>query len=418
LRAGRWLEACLQQRLIDRVINGVMTDDDVFTLTPPDVMFGPEPEPQPHRVRRLQLVAAATAVATGLAFAGWGVVAAAASSSATNGFPHVHRLHAGSVISGSVAAGVDAFVVDISAYDGETGNGDEGTGMVLTSNGDILTNNHVVAGATAIRVKQVSTGRTYAADVVGTDAADDVALLKLRGASGLTTLNAADPSSVRKGIAVAAIGNALAKPGKPTVATGQITDTGQTITAGDEGGGTSERLTGMLQTDADVQSGDSGGPLVDSSGQVIGMDTAASAQDGGGAGLAEQAAFTAATGFAIPITKALSVAKQIASGHSSSTIVIGTRGRLGVVVSSAGLSFSDRAGASVQQVIPGSAAAAVGLQPGDVITAVGSHSIASPQDLTTAIHASRSGDRTTITWTDTQGTSHTATATLGSGPAE
>jgi S1-C subfamily serine protease len=395
-----------------------MTDDDEFTLMPPDVMFGPEPEPQPRRVRRLQLVAATTAVATGLAFAGWGVVAAAASSSATNGFPHVHKLHADSTISDSVAASVDAFVVDISAYDGETGNGDEGTGMVLTSTGEILTNNHVVAGATAIRVKQVSTGRTYAADVVGTDAADDVALLKLRGASGLTTLNAADPSSVRKGIAVAAIGNALAKPGKPTVATGHITDTGQTITAGDEGG-SSERLTDMLQTDADVQSGDSGGPLVDSSGQVIGMDTAASAQDSGGAGLAEQASFGGATtGFAIPITKALSVAKQIASGHSSSTVVIGTRGRLGVVVSSAGLSFSNRAGATVQQVIPGSAAAAVGLQPGDVITAVGSHAIASPQDLTTAIHASRSGDRTTITWTDTQGTSHSATATLGSGPAE
>jgi S1-C subfamily serine protease len=396
-------------------MNGVMTDDVMFAPAATDGDLPPATEP-PGR-RRLHLVAGATAVATGLAFAGWGVVAAAANSSATSGFPDVQGLHAGSTIdASSVAAGVDAFVVDISAYDGETGGGDAGTGMVITSNGQVLTNNHVVAGATAIQVKLVSTGRTYTATVMGTDAADDVALLKLRGASGLTTMTAADPSSVGKGMAVAAIGNALAKPGKPTVATGRITDTNQVITAGDEGG-PSERLTGMLQTDADVVSGDSGGPLVDSTGQVIGMDTASSARSAN-SGIAEQADLGTATGFAIPITQALSIAKQIASGHTSDTVVIGTRGRLGVVVaSSAGLSLSSTAGATVEQVIPGTAAAAAGLRPGDVITAVGSHRIGTPADLTTAIHATRSGDRAAITWVDTSGTSHTTTLTLGSGPA-
>jgi S1-C subfamily serine protease len=396
-------------------MNGVMTDD---AMVAPAATDGDLPSaPAPPRRRRLPLVAGATAAVTGLALAGWGLVGAAATGSATSGFPDMHDLQAGSTIDGtSVAASVDRFVVDISAYDGETGGGDAGTGLVLTSDGRVLTNNHVVAGATAIRVKLVSTGRTYVATVVGTDAADDVALLKLRGASGLTTMTAADPSGVRKGMAVAAIGNALAKPGKPTVATGHITDTNQIITAGDEGG-PSERLTGMLQTDADVVSGDSGGPLVDSTGQVIGMDTASSA---GAArpGFAEPADLATATGFAIPITQALSIAKQIASGHSSDRVVIGTRGRLGVVVvSSDGLSFSSTAGATIQQVIPGTAAATAGLRPGDVITAVGSHRIVTPADLTTAIHATRSGDRAAITWLDTSGTSHTVTETLGSGPA-
>jgi S1-C subfamily serine protease len=387
-----------------------------------DVLFAPAstgddlPEvAEPSRRRKLHLVAGATAAVTGLGFAGWGL-SAVASGTGPGGFPAVHDLHAGSTIDGSsVAATADEFVVDISAFDGETGGGDAGTGMVLTADGDVLTNNHVVAGATGIRVKLVATGRTYTATVVGTDAAEDVALLKLRDASGLTTLGAADPSSVHKGMAVAAIGNALAKPGKPTVATGRITDTDQTINAGDEGG-PSERLTGMLQTDADVVSGDSGGPLVDSSGQVIGMNTAASAR-GSGSGFAFSADPGPPTGFAIPITKALRIAKQIASGQATDTIVIGTRGRLGVVVDRTGSTSAAGTGATVAQVVPGTAAAAVGLRPGDVITAVGSRAISTPEDLTTAIHATRSGDRATITWLDASGTSHTATTTLGSGPA-
>jgi S1-C subfamily serine protease len=396
--------------MIDDVLSPAATEDGASPELEPTV--GPVPD------RRPRLVAAGTAVAVGLAVAGWGLVAAVASATSNSGFPDVHGLHAGPAMNAAaVAARVDPFVVDISAYDGETGGGDAGTGMVLTSDGEILTNNHVVAGSTAIQVKSVTTGRTYAATVIGTDATEDVALLKLHGASGLTTLNAADPSSVSKGMAVAAIGNALAKPGKPTVAVGRITDTDQTITAGDEGG-PSERLTGMLQTDANVVSGDSGGPLVDSTGQVIGMDTAASARGSGDSGIGEPAGYVAATGFAIPITEALSVAKQIASGHPSATVVIGTRGRLGVIVVKSGTSaFSDRGGATVEQVIPGTAAADAGLQPGDVITAVASHPVGSGEELTTLMHTTRSGDRITITWSDRAGTSHHATETLGSGPA-
>jgi S1-C subfamily serine protease len=398
---------------------GNMIDDEFYPPRPTetDEVLDLEPTPEPGSARRWPLVAAGTAVATGLAIGGWGLATAVGASS-SGGFPDVHGLDAGSTVdSASVAASVDRFVVDISAYDGETGDGDAGTGMVLTSDGKILTNNHVVAGATAIQVKLVSTGKTYAASVIGTDATEDVALLKLHGASGLPTLKAGDPSSVSNGTAVAAIGNALAKPGMPTVAVGRITDTNQTITAGDEGG-SSERLTGMLQTDANVMSGDSGGPLVDSTGQVIGMDTAASAQGSGDPGFGETADFAAATGFAIPITKALSVAKQIASGHATSTVVIGTRGRLGVVVASSDdSSFSDTAGATVEQVIPGTAAADAGLQAGDVITAVASHSVGSGDELTNVMHTTRSGDRITITWTDTAGSSHQATETLGSGPA-
>jgi S1-C subfamily serine protease len=218
------------------------------------------------------------------------------------------------------------------------------------------------------------------------------------------------------------------KPGAPSVATGTITATGQGITASDEGGGSSEALTGLLETDADVVSGDSGGPLVDSSGQVVGMDTAASASDSPGSSIAESAASTDTTGYAIPITTALDIAKKIVSGDASSTIVIGTPGFLGVEVGSSttgyggyggygGYSGYGTPGASVEGVVSGSSAATIGLGAGDVITAVNGHSIASAEALSSTLESTHSGERVTVTWTDSSGDSHTATATLSIGPA-
>jgi S1-C subfamily serine protease len=419
-----------------------MTNDENDITTSVDAEPG-FPPPAPVRSRRLRLVAGATIAATGLALGGWGMVAAAASSPATAGFPSVQSLSADRTINASsVAAGVDRFVVDITAYDGESGEQDAGTGMVVTADGDVLTNNHVVAGATKLSVKVVSTGHTYTAKVLGTDAAEDVALIQLQGASGLTTLTAADTSAVTTGVAVAAIGNAMNKPGKPSVASGTITATGQSITASDEAGGSSERLTDLLETDADVIAGDSGGPLVDSGGQVIGMDTAGSSSSGDESRFGESTSSESSAGFAIPITKALNIAKKIASGDGSATIVIGTPGLLGVEVASvaagsfAGGGFSgfggaggfgdsaagstgssSTAGATVADVVSGSAAAAVGLTAGDVITAVNGHTISSAAGLSSVLDTTHSGDRASITWTDAAGTLHTASATLGSGPA-
>ena len=201
-----------------------------------------------------------------------------------------------------------------------------GTGIVLTSNGEILTNNHVIDGATSIKVTIVSTGKSYTATVVGDDPTDDVAVLQLSGASGLATAKLGDSSSVAVGNTVTAVGNAGGTGGTPSAATGTVTALNQSITATDEGGGNSENLTGMIEINADIQAGDSGGPLYSASGTVIGIDTAASSQSFN----------STTTGFAIPINKALSIAKQIESGTETSTIHIGPTAFLGVELGSGG----------------------------------------------------------------------------------
>ena len=152
----------------------------------------------------------------------------------------------------------------------------KGTGIVLTSNGEILTNNHVINGATSVSVTDIGNGKTYKATVVGYDESHDIAVLQLSGASGLTTATTGDSSTVNVGDSVVALGNAGGAGGTPSVAAGAVTALNQSITASDESSGSSEQLTGLIETNADIQAGDSGGPLVNSHGQVIGIDTAAS----------------------------------------------------------------------------------------------------------------------------------------------
>jgi S1-C subfamily serine protease len=271
---------------------------------------------------------------------------------------------------------------------------------VLTGNGEILTNNHVVEGATKITVTVVSTGRSYSATVVGTDATDDVAVLQLSGASGLSTATL-DDDILAVGDAVTAVGNAGGTGGTPTASPGTVIALDQTITAGDENGGDSEQLTGMIQVDADIQAGDSGGPLYDSEGEVTGIDTAASSS---------QSATT--VGFAIPIAKAMAIADRIESGEDSATIQQGTPAFLGVQFT------QDAAGtATISGVVDGSPAADAGLQAGDTITAVGRSTVDSAEELSTALAKHDAGDQVRITWIDTTGTTHTATVTLIPGPA-
>jgi S1-C subfamily serine protease len=432
---------------------------------------------RPPRSRRRKMLAGGTVVVTGLAFAGWGVSDALASSAATRGFPHVSHLSAGDSVDGSAAAAaVNKFIVDIDATDGYSGEEDAGTGSIITSNGDVLTNNHVVAGSTSLTVTVVSTGKTYKAKVLGTDATDDVALIKMQGASGLATINAADATAVKQGIAVAAVGNALGKGGTPTVTTGSITGTGRSITASDGDGAASENLSGLLETDADIVSGDSGGPLVDSSGQVIGMDTAA-ASSGSGSGFESSAITSSSDGYAIPITTALGIARKIANGKASSKVVIGTPGFLGLELGTPstgstgsdgstgglgdgsqgtdpygysdpygdpygngygdgqggfgqddgpafGTSYSTSAQTAAQNsdltvagVVSDSPAARAGIAAGDTITSVNGTAVGSDSALTAVLAQTHGGDRVTVGWTDSAGTSHQATVTLISGPA-
>jgi S1-C subfamily serine protease len=286
-----------------------------------------------------------------------------------------------------------------------------GTGMVLTSDGEVLTNNHVIDGANSISVRDVGNNKTYRATVVGYDRSHDVAVLQLAGASGLSTITPAT-SVPAVGAAVVGIGNAGGGGGTPSYAGGSITRTNATITASDQYDGTSEQLTGLLATDAAIQSGDSGGPLVNSSGQVVGMDTAATEGDSlNGFGISGRGAGSD-RGFAIPIATALAVARQIESGQASSTVHIGPTAKLGVYLSTA---QTGGAGAQIVHVESGSPAESAGMTEGDVITGVNGRRVDSPNALTDVIAGLTPGQKVSVDFLTVNGSQRSATVTLETG---
>jgi S1-C subfamily serine protease len=182
----------------------------------------------------------------------------------------------GEGVANSITSRVDRGLVEINTVLGLQGGEAAGTGMVVTSSGEVITNKHVIAGATKITATDVGNGQTYAARVVGYDYSRDIAVLQLEGASGLQTESFGDPKTLKVGQSVATIGNAGGAGGTPTAAGGQVVALGQSITAGDELGGGHERLEGLIELAGNLQPGDSGGPLVNGAGEVLGMDTAAS----------------------------------------------------------------------------------------------------------------------------------------------
>ncbi|MGI8666879.1 MAG: trypsin-like peptidase domain-containing protein [Jatrophihabitans sp.] len=294
-----------------------------------------------------------------------------------------------------------------------------GTCMVLTADVEIRTNNHVVQDSTSISVVVISTGKIYTATVVGTDPTDDVAVLQLKDASGLATAKLGDSSTLTAGTAVTAVGNAGGTGGMPTPATGTVSALNQSITASDDNGSNAEKLTGMIQIAANIQAGDSGGPLYENAGgTIIGMDTAASASSGSTGRFGNQSGTSAATvGFAIPIAKATGIADQIESGTETSTIHIGYPAFLGVQLSAAAAQ-AQTGGATIGGVIKGSGAAKAGLSAGDTITSLDGKAIASATALSAATASHQPGDKVKIGYTDSSGSSHTVTVTLGGGPAD
>ncbi len=227
----------------------------------------------------------------------------------------------------AIADKVDPGLVDIDTTIGYSQEEAAGTGIVLTSNGEILTNNHVIDGATTISVTDVGNGKTYSANVVGYDRTQDIAVLQLKNASGLTTADIGNSNSASTGEDVVGIGNAGGTGGTPSAAGGTITGLNKSITASDSGDGSSEQLTNLIETNADIQAGDSGGSLVNTSGKVIGIDTAASA------GFSFQSeGQEASQGYAIPINDATAIAKKIEAGDATSLIHIGPTGFLGVEI--------------------------------------------------------------------------------------
>jgi S1-C subfamily serine protease len=299
-----------------------------------------------------------------------------------------------------IGTGVVVIDTNLAYQDGQAA----GTGMVLTSSGVVLTNNHVIRDATAIRVVVPTTGRSFAAKVVGYDASDDVAVLQTSGASNLKTIPLGDSGTVNAGQAVKALGNA-GGTGSLRAASGTVTGVDRAITVSDDQGG-SESLTGMIETNAAVQPGDSGGPLMNAAGQAVGMDTAASAGNG-----FEQAATS--DGYAIPINKAMSIALQIMRGDASATIHVGDTAFLGVEVEE---NSHGGSGAVITSVVPGSPAAAAGLTPGDLITSFGGHAVSSPAGLTTIIMTQKPGAPVSATYLDQGGATQTANLALASGP--
>ncbi len=281
-----------------------------------------------------------------------------------------------------------------------------GTGIVISRAGVVLTNNHVIRGATAVRVTDPRTGRRYASTVLGYSISGDIAVLRLQGVSELATASVGRSVGLRVGQSVTAVGNA-GGTGRLAVSSGRIQALGRSITVDDDQGG-SARLRGLIRTSASLQPGDSGGPLLDASGRVIGIDTAASSRF----------AFRSAggEGYAIPIDRAMSVARQILAGRSSAVVHVGPTAFLGILTAPPGT--SDASGALVAEVVPGGPADRVGIERGDLITTVGGRRVTAVSGIVAAIQRRKPGDRVRFGWLDGVGNRMTGLVRLAAGPPQ
>jgi S1-C subfamily serine protease len=287
-------------------------------------------------------------------------------------------------------------IVDIDAKLGYQSAIGAGTGIVIDSNGVILTNNHVVAGATNLTARSIGNGQTYPGTVIGYDRNHDIAVVQLAG-GGLPTANIGNSDTVTVGEPIVSLGNAGGVGGAPSAVEGRVVAVNQTVSASDSLTGSTETLNGLIQVDAGIRPGDSGGPTVNGANQVIGMNTAASENYHLGRG----------QGFAIPINEAMAIAGQIRSGASSPTVHIGPTAFLGVGVNDA----AGGAGAIVRQVIPTGPAAGAGINVGDVINSINGQPVNSATTLTNILDQHHPGDSVSVGLQDRSGN-----VTLADGP--
>ena len=343
----------------------------------------------------------------------------------------------------AIYARVEPSVVDVTAtlrYDDETASG---TGFFIDSrDGLVITNNHVIRGATSVTVTVPATNQTYHAQIVGADLAADIAVLRITPLPGTVSAPIGDSAAVAVGSTVLAIGNRAGAGGAPVSAPGIISAIGRSIQAADGTSGFTETLHGMLQTTARIQPGDSGGPLADAAGAVIGVDTAA----GTGGDKA---------GYAIPINTALAAERQIILGRATPGITLGVGGFLGVIIPSttapspraqaaeerslgtnpadsasqigclpteAGAGVPDSvapvdSGALVDGVLCGTGAEAAGISAGDVIVTADGRAVSSPDGLTAIVSACRPGSEVEITWVSPKGATRASRVRLDAAPA-
>jgi S1-C subfamily serine protease len=426
------------------------------------------PPRKPRRATRLLSFMAVAVVAAG---AGVGVTLAVdqpAASTTTTSLPGAGAVPSpatsqstgrttGTVDAQEVVNKVDPGLVVINTTLKYSSEAAAGTGMVINSNGLVLTNNHVIENSTRITATVITTGKTYPATVIGYDKTADVALIRLQGATGLHTVPIGNSAAVKTGETVLALGNAEGT-GAIIPAGGQITGLDKTITASDEAtADNTETLHGMIQINAGIVPGDSGGPLSTSTGQVIGIDTAGDSTSTG-----QQPP----EGFAIPIDTALSVARQIAAGQASSTVSIGYPPFTGIFTGSGTSSnpqtqaqqqeqqngFGDGtgglggyngyggsgsspacytsntnlavptaiapvgSGTLIDGTICGSPAATAGMTAGSVITTINGQAAGSPANLASTLARFKPGDTISVTWVSPAGQQTTSTVHLTAGP--
>ena len=383
--------------------------------TPPP----PAAQKAPGRVRTwLPVALVAALVGAGV---GAGVTALADNTNNSNGGGNaiIHESNAApgaAVLSGNVTIPqlVDKVIHAVVSIDVKSNNNeDEGTGMIITSDGEVITNNHVIELYTegnktgSITVTEYGQTKPLPATLIGYDQTKDVALLKINNTSNLPTVTFGNSAKAVVGDSVVAIGNALGlSAGTPTVTQGIVSALGRTVTAGGIGTQT-ETLQNMIQTDAAINSGNSGGPLIDTAGQVIGMNTAV-------AGTSSDGTSSQNIGFAIPAASVESLLPELQKGGQTGN----GGGYLGVDITTLTpalrqqYGFTPTTGAVILTVVAGSPAAKAGLVQGDVIVNIDGTAITSSEDLQKQVQKDKPGQTITITYY-VGNSKRTTTATLG-----
>jgi S1-C subfamily serine protease len=351
-----------------------MSNDSYWVNTPPQL---PRERAKGPRILALALVLV-TAFAGGIV---GGVVGSSSTENSTSNSPLITAapIKSGQIGNSNVAKAANVIAPSVVTIDSVTANSESvGTGIIVTSDGEILTNQHVVEGATEVRVRLSGDTDPIMADVLATDASNDLGLIKLRNTTGLTPAVFANADSIAVGDQVVAVGYALALDGGPSVTSGIISAVNRTLQMDDE-----IFLNGLIQTDAAISSGNSGGPLINMSGQVIGINSAVANGD------ANSAANN--IGFAIGVAEVQRVSKIL---HDQANGVEREQGFLGI---SLGSRNDGGSGAVIGEVTAGSPAAKAGVRVKDIVLAVNDQLITGETSLVAIIRDSAPGDKITIT---------------------
>jgi len=371
-----------------------MSNDSHWVNTPPQI--------QTNRPKRPRLIALAVVLTT--AFAGGvvgGIVGSSSRENSSNNTPLITAapLKAGQVGNSNVARAANIIAPSVVTIDSVTANSESvGTGIIISSDGEILTNSHVVEDAKEVRVRLSGATDAIIADVLATDPSNDIGLIKLRNTTGLTAATFASAESIAVGDQVVAVGYALALDGGPSVTSGIISALNRTLQMDEE-----TFLNRLIQTDAAISSGNSGGPLINMNGEVIGINTAVANGD------ANSAANN--IGFAISVGEVQRVSRILQDQSNGTTR---EQGFLGI---SLGSRNDGGSGAVIGQVTAGSPAEKAGVKVNDIVLSVNGQLITGDTSLVAVIRDSAPGDKITIT-VERNGKKQDLIATLVARPKE